>query len=131
MRTSARLFAAQTVDELLDGAEWRMVLFARLLQEREWGPELRVQAVGAVAHDGQTAAPLWSVFCKRRHDDVTAGLDSAQNRLNVGLPLVRRGKEMKNGPVMPNVVGMPWKVHASNVAHKPGYGVRTRPQSRP
>lgn len=49
MRTSARLFAAQTVDELLDGAEWRMVLFARLLQEREWGPELRVQAVGAVA----------------------------------------------------------------------------------
>ncbi|KQO28786.1 hypothetical protein ASF19_17520 [Acidovorax sp. Leaf84] len=66
-----------------------MVLFARLLQEREWGPELRVQAVGAVAHDGQTAAPLWSVFCKRRHDDVTAGLDSAQNRLNVGLPLVK------------------------------------------
>ena len=61
-----------------------------LLQKRERSSELCMQAVGAIAHDWQTAALLRTILSKCRHDHMTARLDGAQNRQNVGCPLLRQ-----------------------------------------
>ena len=64
------------------------MFFAFLLQKRERRAELRMQALGAVAHHRQATAFFWAVLGKRRDDDMPTGLDGTQDCLDVSLSLL-------------------------------------------
>jgi hypothetical protein len=105
--------------------------FVLLLQEGEGSAELRMKTLGAVAHDGQSAALPGAVLRERRDDDVTARLDSAKDRVDVGLTLFTRGEEVEDRPVVPDVVGMPRQLQLRDVARKPIHARRPFPEASP
>lgn len=76
-----------------------------------------MEAVGAVAHDGQTAALLRTIFRECRHNDMATWFHRTEDSLHVGLPFHWSREKVKHGPVMPNVVRMPWQFDARDVAN--------------
>src|SRR5215831_6307727 len=118
-RPASRGHPAVTVDELLLLAPGRDVRFRRAVEPREGGPELGVELFGGIAHDLQAAALFRAVWPERRHDDVAAGLQRPPNRRDV-LPAGERiAKEMKHGPVVPEVVGCRWQRSLGDVGANP------------
>src|SRR5450830_420711 len=106
--SSVFLFAAQTIDELLGGAEWRVMHFTLVLQKREWRTKFSMQTIRAVASDWQAAASFRAILRKGRFFFKCTGHHREKNGIDVRLSLLLRGEEMKDCPVMPNIVRMPW-----------------------
>jgi Skp family chaperone for outer membrane proteins len=111
--------AAVAVDELLDGACGCVMRLFLVPQQCEGRAELRVQLAWAVAHDGQTAASVRAVFGKGGNDHMAAWLHGTQHGLYVGLPLFGACQEMKDGAVMPDVVGVEREIGLGDVGLDP------------
>ena len=67
-----------------------------------------VQVAGAVPGDWQSAALVGSVRPERRHDREAPRLERVQHVPDVLAPVFEGSQEMKDGPVMPDVVVHFW-----------------------
>lgn len=112
---------AVAVDELLLHAGWCPVGFRRMFDQLEGIAELGMQSVWCVPHHRESAALQWPVRPEHRNDHVTAGPHGPTHLRDLGLTLLRRGHEMKNGPVMPDVVRMGRQGQSGDVSHQPSH----------
>ncbi len=95
--------SAVAVNEFLHSAKGRVVRFLFMRHQDKGGTKFGVQAIGCVAHDGQTTALQRAVFGKRGDNDVAPGLDRSQNTVNIGLTIFLAGQKVKHCPIVSNI----------------------------
>lgn len=66
------------------------------------------QAIGIVAEDRQTAASLGTVRSECADDDVSLGLNSHFEPIDVSGLIGAIGEEVKGGPVVPQIISLNW-----------------------
>ena len=87
--------------------------------QSEWLAELSMQAIRAISHHRQAAALERTVFRESSHDDMAAGPDGMQDLPDVGVTVGRFGKEMEDGPVMPDIVCVAAKPCLADIGFNP------------
>lgn len=95
--------------------------FRRMFDQFEGIAELGVQRIGRIPHHREPAALHRPVRPGHRDDDVTARAHGLAHLRDVGMALLGRGHEMKDGPVVPDVVGLCGQGKLSDVSYKPSH----------
>ena len=103
--------------------------FRRMFDQFEGIAELGVQRIGRIPHHREPAALHRPVRPEHRDNDVTAGAHSLAHLCDVGLALLGCAHEMKDGPVVPDLVGLCGQGKLSDVSRKPSHppGVESEP----
>ena len=82
---------------------------------------LGMQCIRRIPHHREPAAPQRSVRPEHRDYHVTTGTHGTAHLRDVGLALFERGHEMKDGPVVPDVIGLCGQGKLSDVSYKPSH----------
>jgi len=124
---------AVAIDKLLLHACGCPMGFRRMFDQFEGIAELGVQRIWRIPHHREPAALHRPVRPEHRDNDVTAGAHSLAHLCDVGLALLGCAHEMKDGPVVPDLVGLCGQGKLSDVSHKPSPppGVDSEPLTGP
>src|ERR1035437_7528814 len=95
---------AITVQKLLRRPERRMVQFLGALDQAESPPKFLVKRLSVVLHHIEAAALLATLGAKGADKNVTASFDGQDDVPNKSEPLRWLCQEVKNGPIMPDVI---------------------------
>ena len=66
--------------------------------------ELGVQTIGVVSHDIESATLTRPIRAERCDDDMAIGFNRVGDALHVSATVVLFGQEMKDSPVVPDIV---------------------------
>lgn len=122
-------FETVAVDEVLDIARGSCVRFAGMLNQFERGSKFTVQAVRRVTFDGKAATFLGAIWAECGNDHTPAWLDGLHDLFDVGAAICGISEEMKNRPVMPDVVGLRGQIDLADVTDDPFDRVAFDPKS--
>ena len=74
-------------------------------EQRESLTQCRAQPCSVIAHNGQAATFFRAIQRKGGDDGVAAGLQGLGQSRDIARAVRRRGKKMKGGPVVPEIIG--------------------------
>ena len=92
--------------------------------------EFLVDGRGVITRHVEPAARGRPVGPEGGDDDVPVDLQRAANGGHVGASIVRRGQEVKDGPVVPEGLSPLGKLELRDVRDDPRHGVGARPEPR-
>ncbi len=88
-----------------------------------------MESLGAVAHDGKTAALSWPVFGKSCDDYMASGLHGPKGSLDVGVAILVFSQKVEDRSIVPKVEGVGRKLCLCNVRFKPSHLARARSET--
>src|SRR5215472_11900035 len=115
-----RLFEpAITTQELLDRSRWSLVQFFGASQQTEGNAKFFVQGFRVVADHIETTTFRRAFRPEGTYNNVPSAPNGAGYLANVGETIGCRGEEVKDSPVVPQIVGGGFKLNLRNVGGKP------------
>ena len=93
--------------------------FLEALQQTKAFPELCVQRLRVIADNLKPAALRRTLRSERAHQYVPARLDRLGYLADIGDALIRGGKKMKHGTVVPHILSAGRQIGFSNVGSEP------------
>ena len=123
--------SAVAIEKLLDCAKRCLMQFLRTPQQAEVHSKFSVQRFGIVADNLKTTALRGTLWSESADDHVASALYRAGDLADIGNTVSRRGKEMEDSAVMPNIVSRGLQFNFSDIGDEPVDALRGLPQSFP
>jgi hypothetical protein len=120
---------AVAIEKLLGRAERCLMQFLEALQHAKASAELCVQRLRIIADNLKPTALFRTLWSERAYQYVPARLHGLGYLADIGEALIRGGKKMKHGTVVPYIVSARWKIGFSNVGSEPRDALRRHPQA--
>jgi len=83
---------------------WCPLQLLLLFLQSEFSSQLSSQLLRIVLDNIQATAFCWPTNCKGGNDELPPGLKRSSKRLDILLPFIPEGEEMKQGTIMPQAV---------------------------